>query len=60
MNKQREEVERRIFKMKEAKINELLQQQEYLKSEIEAKHHIVRNQFKLLNIKKKLGRVRER
>ena len=54
----RDEAFRKVSEKKEAKINELLQKQEYLKSEIEAKHNIVRNQFKLLNIKKKLERVR--
>jgi hypothetical protein len=49
---------RKALENKEAKINKLLQEMEWCISEIEAKHHIVRNQFKLLNIREKLQRAR--
>lgn len=58
MNDKRNEAFRRVQEKKEARIAELLQQQEYLKSEIEAKHHIARNQFKLMSAVKRLRRLR--
>jgi hypothetical protein len=58
MGKKRDDAFRKMNEKKEAKRSGLLQQAEWCISEIEAKHHIVRNQFKLLNIKKKLGRMR--
>lgn len=58
MNDKRNEAFRKVQEKKEARIAELLQEAEYLKSEIEAKHHIVRNQFKLMNIAKRLRRLR--
>ena len=58
MSRKRDEKFRKMNEKKEAKRNELLRQAEWCVSEIEAKHHIARNQFKLLNIKKKLGKMR--
>lgn len=51
-----DEWNRRVNEKREAKINELKRQQAYLRSEIEAGHHVIRNQFKLLNIRDKLRR----
>lgn len=53
----RDEAFRKVLEKKEAKINELLQEVEMCKSEIEARQHIVRNQFKLLNIRDKLRKL---
>jgi hypothetical protein len=58
MGNKRDNAFRRLEEKKEAKINKLLQEREWCKSEIEAGHHIIRNQFKLLNIRDRLKRVR--
>ncbi|MEM0142594.1 MAG: hypothetical protein QXL94_01370 [Candidatus Parvarchaeum sp.] len=53
----RDEAFRRRDEIKLKKIEELLEQQEILKGEIEAGHHIIKNQFKLLNIRDRLRRL---
>jgi hypothetical protein len=39
-------------------IDELYAEAEWLKSEIEAGHNVVRNQFKLLNLKERIRKKR--
>ena len=58
MGKKRDEAFRRLEEKKEAKINKLLQEREWCRSEIEAGQHRIRNSFKLTNIGKKLRRLR--
>ena len=58
MGKKRDEAFRKLEERKEIKRSELLQEAEWCRSEIQAKHHVIRNQFKLMNIGKKLRRLR--
>jgi hypothetical protein len=58
LSRKRDEAFGRYYQKKEAQRNELLRQVEWCRSEIQAGHHIIRNQFKLLNIGKRLGRLR--
>ena len=58
LSRERDEAFRRYYQKKEAKRNELLRQAEWCVSEIQAGHHIIRNQFKLLNIRDRLRKMR--
>jgi DNA relaxase NicK len=58
MGKRRDEAFRRVEEKRQEKRSELLQEAEWCRSEIRAKHHRIRNSFKLSNIGKKLQRLR--
>ena len=58
MGKRRDEAFRKVEEKKEAKRNELLQEVEWCRSEILAKHHRIRKSFKLSKIGKELRRLR--